>query len=167
MDHPITTTKHPPAKFLKHLQDAIIQFFGPLCGASFVACNGRSTEDPASPVVSVISLVGDVNWVFALVLTKATAELVTEKFSGFKISYDSLDMKDIVGEMSNIIGGDLVARLDREGIKAQLSLPTVLRGKSLRLANPEDLASAILCFQSSQGEFWAQLSWPKELSNEK
>ena len=161
------SNQNPPAKFAEHLRAAIIQFLGPICSATFVACNGHAAEDPVDPVISVISLVGDVKWVFSLVLTKATAEFITEKFSGFKIAYDHPDMKDMVGEISNIIAGDVVARLDRVGIKVQLSLPTVLRGKSLKLVNPENLASAVMRFQSSQGEFLVQLSWTKESSHEK
>jgi len=81
-------------------------------------------------IMAVISLVGDVGWSLLLCLPRPTATGLAAKFAGFEIPFDSTDMGDAVGELTNILAGEVKARLDRLGVRADISLPSVMRGEN-------------------------------------
>ena len=66
-------------------------------------------------------------------------------------------MGDLVGEMANVMAGDIVARLEKSGIKAQMSLPTVARGHDVELLPPSNACTQRLRFTSATGGFWFRL----------
>ena len=76
------------------------------------ACTGPT-------VLSVISLVGGVDWSIFLGLPKDTAVALAKSFAGFDIPFESDDLGDAIGELSNILAGNVKARLDRVGIKTE------------------------------------------------
>jgi len=47
------------------------------------------------------------------------------------VPFESSDMGDAIGELANVIAGSVKARLDQRGAKANISLPTVLRGSAV------------------------------------
>lgn len=98
--------------------------------------DGRQIGDG---VVGVISFVGDASWILMLALPKDSAEALAEKFCGFEVEYDSPDMGDVIGELANVMAGDIVARMGEEGVKVAMSLPTVLRGQNVEPFMPKGL----------------------------
>ncbi len=109
-------------------------------------------------IAGIISFVGDVSWSFTWILTRATAPILARRFAGFEIPFDSPDMGDVAGELVNVFGGKILAELEKKSIKAQLSLPTVARGGSLRFV-PEDGPSIVhLDYLSSEGPFSFRLA---------
>ena len=112
-------------------------------------------------VIGVIPFVGCYSWSLVVVLPEQTAPLVAEKLAGFEIPYDSADMGDIVGELANIVAGDVSARLETSGISAQLGLPMVACGSDLRLLFPGDAPCASLAFSSPEGRFFMKAAGSK------
>lgn len=103
-------------------------------------------------VVAVISLMGSVEWAVFLGLPKPTAVALAAKFAGFEIPFESSDMADAIGELTNIFAGEVKAQLDRKGVKAEISLPSVLRGDNLHLVIPRDTPLIKTCFDSAVGK---------------
>jgi len=93
--------------------------------------NSQSTEMNLSgeKVIAVVSLVGDLDVNIVLAMPSATAVGLASKFAGLQISFESSDMADAVGELANMVAGDLRIRLDKCHIKANISVPTVYRGQ--------------------------------------
>lgn len=108
-------------------------------------------------VIAVISLMGDVDWSVLLGLPRDTATAVAEKFSGFAIPYDSEDMGDAVGELTNIFAGQVKSLLDQQNYRAEISLPSVIRADSMEVLMQRDSAGAKTCFESSVGKLWTGL----------
>jgi CheY-specific phosphatase CheX len=108
-------------------------------------------------VVGVISYSGTLAWSFALILPEKTAKALAEKFAGFPIPFESSDMGDVIGEMANVIAGDISARLDAKGIVAQMSLPSVTRGHDMELFLPPGLPTLYHGYVTPQGPFWFRL----------
>lgn len=130
-------------------------------GTLSMFCGGGPTLEAEEPlpgyfdgVVGVMSLVGDVSWSLMLCLPRETATALAEQFAGFAIDYDSDDMGDVVGELVNVLSGDVAARLETAGVRAELSLPTVARGSDFRLLFPEAASLLTARFASSIGGFW-------------
>jgi CheY-specific phosphatase CheX len=124
----------------------------------------RASDDSAgtcSGLVGIISFVGDLPWTFSLLLPHATASAIIRAFAGFDIPSDSPDMADVVGELANVIAGDVVARLDRKGIRAQMSLPSVLRGHDIELTSVHGGPWVRFHYGSTRGEFALALAAAK------
>jgi len=117
---------------------------------------------PGEIIIGIISLVGDIKSSMILMVPKSTATTLALKFTCSDIDYDSPDMSDIIGEISNIIAGDVVARLKARGIWTALSLPMIARGTDAKVQWPSELPSRTQRFTSSDGEFRSKIvaGWP-------
>jgi len=103
-------------------------------------------------VVAVISLVGDVEWLLDLCLPRETAVGLAARFAGFPIPYESEDMGDAVGELSNILAGKVKAALDGLGVRAEIGLPAVLRGDRMEVLVRRGAPAATMGFATECGE---------------
>jgi CheY-specific phosphatase CheX len=140
------------------LRESISTFFASILGHPPSERPEERLDPSASRVVSVISLVGELDWTLALVLPERTAVAITEKFCGFAIPFDSLDMADVAGELINVLGGDIVAKLDARGIKAQVSLPMAARGSNVEWLMPIGHSSLQISYSAQQGSFLVKLA---------
>jgi len=108
-------------------------------------------------VVGIISFLGDICWTFSVILPEATAPVLINKFTGFEIPFDSPDMGDVVGELANVVAGEIVAKLEAQKIKVQMSLPVIARGHDVEVMTSVAKPQARLEFQSEAGVFWCKL----------
>jgi CheY-specific phosphatase CheX len=130
-----------PEKLTNCVKASVMAIFNSIFSAEPIPrgdTNGIATGDG---VVGIISFVGDVTWLLMLVLPKTSAQAIAFKFTNFEVAYDSPDMGDVVGELSNVLAGDIVARLSAEGIKVAMSLPTIMRGHDVEPLLPRGLPS--------------------------
>ncbi|MCH8157684.1 MAG: chemotaxis protein CheX, partial [Nitrospinae bacterium] len=93
-----------------------------------------------------------------LALPKESACAISSKFTGFEVDYDSPDMGDVVGELANVLAGDIVARLGKDDIKVAMSLPTIMRGHDVEPLLPRGLPSAKMHFTLPHSEFTLKLA---------
>lgn len=112
-------------------------------------------------VVGIISFVGDASWILMLALPKASAENIAEKFCGFDVSYKSPEMGDVVGELANVLAGDIVARLGDENIKVVMSLPTVMRGHDVEPLLPRGLPDKKMHYSFPGGDLMIKVAVAK------
>jgi len=108
-------------------------------------------------IIAVISLVGDVDWAVFLGLPCDTAVSIAGRFAGFEIPFDSEDMGDAIGELTNILVGQIKAILDSRGVKADISLPTVMRADSLEMLMQTDSRTTRTFYESPLGGIWIGL----------
>jgi len=153
---PTPSTAFPPV-LSSVVRDAAIAFFGSYCGMEPCEQADAPAEQSGPGIMGVISFFGDPVWSLSLVLPETTAVAASKSFTGMDIPFDSPDMGDLVGEMANVMAGDIVARLDAEGITAQMSLPTVARGHDVELLAPSNACTARIKFVSPTGDFWFRL----------
>jgi len=140
------------------VKESVISTFGTICGTEPVYQDGGENRLACDGVVGIISIVGNVAWTLMLGLPRDTATSLALKFAGFEIPFDSPDMGDVVGEMANVVAGDLIARLDCLGIAAKMSLPTVARGHDIEMLMPGGLVPVKMRFASPEGSFWLKLA---------
>lgn len=139
------------------VKKSVLETFGSICGMEPDYKGKMDGESPCEAVVGIISLVGVESWSIMVGLPRGTASVMAEKFAGFEIPFESEDMGDAVGELTNILAGDVCARFDEEGIKTDLSLPTITRGSDLELLSPRKQSSTSLEFALPEGRFWITL----------
>jgi len=111
----------------------------------------EETHKIGDGVVGIVSFIGDITWLMMLGFPKDCATGLVTKFTGFELDYDSPDMGDVVGEMANVLGGDIVARLREGSVKVAMSLPTVIRGSNVEPLLPHGVPSKKLVVTVPEG----------------
>jgi CheY-specific phosphatase CheX len=147
-----------PSEITQAVTQAIENTFTKICGDKPIY---QGEDIPASPCVclaGIISFVGDRKWILTFILPQETAPAMALKFVGFEVSFDSSDMGEVVGELANVLAGEIVARLQAHSIKSSMSLPSVARGHDIELLTPAGAPSKRLRFSSPQGGFWFKLA---------
>lgn len=156
------TTVAADASLLAHqgcVIDAAVESFAAVCGMNLTQESGTPppTGSGHGALLGVISLVGDVEWSLTLDLPEAAAVHAASKFAGCEIPFDSGDMGDAIGELTNILAGTAKAKLDACGVKAEISLPTVLRGDRMEVVKSHQLPSVRHAFASPAGPLWVEI----------
>jgi chemotaxis protein CheX len=112
---------------------------------------GRPPE--ASRVTATLHFAGIWNGVLMLEVTRSMACYLASQFLGFDTPELDDNVRDVLGELSNMIGGNLKCAL---APGALLSMPEVIDGEfSLRIC-----AGTVCCkrvFRCESGDFWVSL----------
>jgi chemotaxis protein CheX len=102
-------------------------------------------------IVGIISFTGDITWIMMMGFPKDCAKGLFPRFAGFELDYDSPDMGDVVGEMANILAGNIVGRLQESGVKCAISLPTLVKGRNVEPLLPRHFPSRKLIVTMPEG----------------
>ncbi|AWM36635.1 hypothetical protein GobsT_55410 [Gemmata obscuriglobus] len=146
-----------PKAITQAVREATTAFLTTSCGLTHVPDAAGDEGSGGAGIMSAISFLGDTPWAFAVVLPEASAVAIAKAFAGFEIPFDSQDMGDLVGEIVNVIAGDVTARLHAKGIKAQMSLPTSIRSADAAALVPHGTAPSRLLFDGADGRCWFDL----------
>jgi len=135
------------------LVDAVVCTLSASCGMTPERVRDCEAPSQINGIVGMISVLGDVHWSVMLAMPRETACAISQAFAGFEIDYDSEDMGDLVGEIANVLAGDVLLRLERLGVHADMSLPAVMRGTAMGVMLPDQKPLLVSCFNSSLGPF--------------
>ncbi len=115
-----------------------------------------ATDAPA--LLGIISFVGDAKWSLSLMLGDPVAGHMVEKFCGMALPFDSPDLGDAVGELVNVIAGEVVAQMEKRRLKAKMSLPIVIRGRAMELIQERGTSVEQIDYTSDYGPFTVRLT---------
>lgn len=146
-----------PSVLVEQTVNATVDSFRKICGEVEFLDNDATDFTHGMKIDGIISFVGDLTWSLILVLPHDSAELMAQKFAGFEIPYDSEDMGDVVGELTNVLAGVLCGRLEGVGIKSQMSLPTVTRGSDFEQLLSDNLLVRKMYFLTNGIHFMVKL----------
>jgi len=99
-----------------------------------------SDSDPQA-AVDGSKIVGSVSFAGALMgsvrvhVNDAFARIITAEMLGMEVEEIEGDeeVHDVIGELSNMVGGDLKSRLDDIGLSCQLSIPSITSGSDFKI----------------------------------
>ena len=160
-----TETTETKASDLEHREcvgEAAVEVFNAACGMQLQRCEDNEGLGSDGAVIGVISLVGDVEWSVFLGLPKAIAVTLAAKFAGFDIPFDSEDMGDVVGELTNILAGEIKRRLGVKSVAATITLPSVIRAESLHVLVQRGTSTTKTRFSCEAGKLWTGVTSSKE-----
>ncbi|MCK4626769.1 MAG: chemotaxis protein CheX [Phycisphaerae bacterium] len=146
-----TATK---AEHIECVAEATTEIFNITCGLAITPLDKDENLSGDGVIIAIISLVGDVEWSVFLGLPRQTATAIAAKFAGFEIPFDSEDMGDAIGELANILGGQVKALLDRRSVEANISLPSVMRAENMHVLIQRSVSGVKTCFDSELGKLW-------------
>ncbi|MDR0402589.1 MAG: chemotaxis protein CheX [Treponema sp.] len=94
-------------------------------------------------VSGIIALTGEVRGLISISMKSHTAARLARLLMGDEASYTDADVVDAVGEIVNIIAGNVKKKLE-DMFRIIISLPTVVRGKAHAVVLPEE-RTRLLC----------------------
>lgn len=159
-------TKIVTALDTEHIEcvtEASVEILDIACGLTINPIDKEENLSCDGVIIAIISLVGDVDWSVLLGLPRQTAVAVAAKFAGFEIPFDSEDMGDAIGELSNILGGRVKSLLDHRGVRTNISLPSVIRAESMGIMVQQGIVGAKTCFDSAMGKLWVNATIGKQV----
>ncbi len=137
--------------FIKAAVDVLstMAFIHPKVGKPFVKKNNTATGD----VTGLVGLTGKQSGSVSLSFTKDCAVAIVKNMLGDEIEDIISDVKDAVGEMTNMISGQARAGLAERGLVFQGSTPTVIMGDNHTIAHLAKSPIMAIPFTTEAGGF--------------
>jgi len=146
-----------PAQIGEAIQGAICETLAMFLGEAPEFVSADRPEAPEDAVIGIMTYEGTGMFTMAMALPKSTAEQLAVLFAGFEIEFDSPDMADVVGEIVNVLSGDVVARMQASGGECAMGLPSVINGKEVQVMYPSGASLAAQSYTCAAGPFWVEL----------
>lgn len=110
-------------------------------------------------LVSLIGLAGDLKGILAIQCPGAVAMGITEAMLGMEVSELDGDVKDAIGEISNMVAGGLKEGLLPAGKKIELAIPTTVIGTNVRTSGLSGASRLLIPFTCPLGRFGIELRY--------
>ncbi|MBU1564340.1 MAG: chemotaxis protein CheX [Proteobacteria bacterium] len=112
-------------------------------------------------ISGVIGLAGTHKGVLAIHLPNRVAMAVTSGFLGMDVDEINSDVEDAVGELANMLGGNIKSILSEKGRDINLSMPTTISGRHYDYQSNKDAERILIQFRCEAGHFTVELQLEK------
>jgi CheY-specific phosphatase CheX len=143
---------------LASVQETLLETFPTMTGGETIHVGSIPEAPLGDGVFGIISLNGESNGSFMIGFPKTTAQRVVNSLFGLEAELEPSDVRDGIGEIANILAGDVVARLEDRGFRSSMSLPTIATGKDISLGQPHEQSFVWKEFNSPAGPFWVRVA---------
>jgi chemotaxis protein CheX len=129
-----------------------------------ISVNGDSmikSEPLIESISGVIGLAGTHKGVLAIHIPNKVAMAITSSFLGMDVDEINEDVEDAVGELANMLGGNVKSILSENGRDINLSLPSTITGKQYDFQPTKEAERIIIPFRCDAGEFTVDLQLEK------
>lgn len=104
-------------------------------------------------ITGVIGLAGTHKGVLALHFPFKVAFAITSNFLGMDVEELNEDVEDAVGEMANMLGGNVKTILSEKGRDIELSLPSTISGSEYDFQPTKNSEIILIPFSTDAGRF--------------
>lgn len=113
----------------------------------------KKDSKPEGAVTGIISISGKTEGSLAITFShECICHLVANMF-GEEVSTINQDVKDAVGELTNMISGDARRQLAESGLSLQAGIPQVLSGPAHKVEHPLAIPAIAVPFETPGGGF--------------
>jgi len=133
-------------------------FIEPRPGKPFLKKDSTAKGD----ISGIIGLTGTASGSLALSFSEKCILKIVSNMLGEEITIINGDIKDAVGEITNMVSGDARRRLEAEGINLQAAIPTVVSGKEHSICHVLGGPSIVIPFETEHGHFVVDVCMGKE-----
>lgn len=112
-----------------------------------------------SNLSSMIGLGGGIRGVLAIHCPAAVAKAITSSFLGMEVDDLNEDVKDAIGEIANMVAGNLKISFADEGIDIELAIPTSVVGESFNICGAAKAQRVIVPLKMHNDPFWVELMY--------
>jgi chemotaxis protein CheX len=113
----------------------------------------KKNECAHGDVSAIITVTGAATGTMSLSFTESCIKAIVNKLLGIEATELDDDVKDAVGEISNMICGDARRRLGEDGISLQAGIPTVVTGKNHTIRHINNGPRLAIPFETPHGDF--------------
>ncbi|TSA46872.1 MAG: chemotaxis protein CheX [Deltaproteobacteria bacterium] len=124
-------------------------FVDPIAGKPYVKTDNTAHGD----VTGIIGLTGSMRGSLAVTFTEGCIRKIVSNMLGEEFTSITDEIKDAVGEITNMISGDARKRLQYEGLTITAAIPTVVSGKGHVISHVLSGPSVIIPFSTDNGSF--------------
>lgn len=124
-------------------------FLEPIAGKPYVKTDNTVHGD----VSGIIGLTGSVIGSLAVSFTEECILRIVSNMLGEEFTSINAEIKDAVGEITNMISGDARKRLQSEGLTIVAAIPTVVSGKGHFISHIINGPSIMIPFNTDTGSF--------------
>jgi len=104
-------------------------------------------------LTSMVGLAGSYSGILAVHAPKSLALRITSNMLGMEVSEIDEDVNDAMGEIANMIGGDVKHIFSPKGADINLSIPTVIYGSDYVLESMSSAESLVIPFDCGGDRF--------------
>ena len=110
-----------------------------------------------SNVTSMIGLGGGLRGMLSVHCPELVAREITGALLGMEVDELGDDVKDAIGELANMVAGNLKISFAGVGVDIELAIPTSVIGKSFRICGLSGATRILVEFGMPAGSFWIEL----------
>ena len=117
--------------------DKVIEFFDAMLSMDLELTDTPDQESADTPKhVGTVNFAGDVNGSIHVKVSEQFAHVITSNMLGIPLDEieNEDDVKDVIGEMTNIIGGNLKTAFCDSGLDCAISPPAITAGKNFKIS---------------------------------
>jgi len=108
-------------------------------------------------ITGMVGLAGTHKGMLAVHFPNDLALAITTSFLGMDVEEINEDVQDAVGEIANMLGGNVKTLLTDRGYDIQLSLPSTISGEEYTFLADSDLQQIVIPFTAPAGNFFVEL----------
>lgn len=112
-----------------------------------------------SNLSSMIGLGGGLRGVLAVHCPAVVAKAITSTFLGTEVEELNEDVKDAIGEIANMVAGNLKVSFAAEGLDIELAIPTSVVGESFNVSGAARAQRVIVPLRMNADPFWIELMY--------
>ncbi len=112
-----------------------------------------------SQISSMLGLGGQIRGMLAVHCPEKVAKGITGSFLGMEVTELDEDVKDAIGEVANMVAGNMKTFFAAKDIDVVLAIPTSVIGESYRTSGIIGATRIVVPFMSPDGIFWVELMY--------
>ena len=110
-------------------------------------------------VSALVGISGDINSMLSIHCPGNVGRAITGEMLGMEVEDIDTDVKDTLGEISNMLAGGMKEAFAAEDVNLELSIPTTVAGKAYRVTSPTKSNRVIIPFDLEQGRFFVEIKY--------
>lgn len=108
-------------------------------------------------ITGMVGLAGIYRGVLAIHIPYPVAMAITASFLGMDVDEINEDVHDAIGELANMLGGNVKTILSEKGRDIELSLPSTISGSEYSFQLDKEVDTVIIEFDTGQGQFMVEM----------
>ncbi len=143
--------------------DSVVEIFTTMVMMEVSVSSGQVEENCMleNTITGVIGLAGMQKGVLAIHVPYPVAFAITGNFLGIELDEINEDVEDAIGEIANMLGGNVKAILSENGRDIDLSLPSTISGAEYGFQTIKAAEKTNVKFATSSGDFVVELQLEK------
>ena len=112
-------------------------------------------------ITGMIGLAGTHKGILAVHIPYSVAKAITSSFLMMDVEKINEDVHDAVGEIANMLGGNVKTILSEKGRDINLSLPSTISGSQYSFQSDNEVEKVIINFDTGNGHFLVEMDLEK------